>query len=418
VQFLKESFTIGRVLAFGATLGGVYWAWGMFFARDGTGSNVVLGLLLALAAIYLLTVNVGAFLDDTFFARGGREANELVRFARMLLEETTAALKKKKVGFDDAVREALQQRLASVRDALADVEHPGDDGRATPAQLEHLRASLEGLDTELHTALGSGRRGSVFQQLRSLGVAFAVALALRAFVVEPFQIPSGSMIPTLLIGDHLFVARFWYGLSLPFQKDEPKYLARWSVPEPGDVIVFVAPPWVGPNSGDDWIKRVIAGPGQTVRMRDGTLYVDGEPYELVGDGKPARYQDFDEATHSWHLARARHQRERIGDEEHSIYLGHPTKREWPVVVPGSPPRFSGLDCNETECRVKDDHVFVMGDNRDNSSDGRVWGAVPVDNVKGKALFIWMSVDGSARSVDLGRFTLPRFRWERLFDGIE
>ena len=81
------------------------------------------------------------------------------------------------------------------------------------------------------------------------------------------------------------------------------------------------------------------------------------------------------------------------------------------------PDMKGLSCTPDECTVKDGFVFVMGDNRDHSSDGRFWGAVPVDNIKGKALFIWVSVDGSEESVHAGKFTLPRFRWERLFRWI-
>lgn len=419
---LTKVVSPGRVIAFFVTLAGVYYAWGAVFTPGGTGSNVVLGLLMALAALYLVTTNLGAFLDDAFFTKGDREEAEHLRFADALLDEAEHAVSRSARGkspkLDEKDQGILRDAAEALRQAMADVRAVPADAKPTQAQSEALKTRAERLDKELTGLLGHGRKTSVFGQLRSLGVAFAIALALRAFVVEPFQIPSSSMIPTLLIGDHLFVARFWYGLSLPFVKD-PKYLARWSVPEPGDVIVFTAPPWVGPNAGEDWIKRVIAKEGQAVKMRDGVLYVDDQPYELVGTGEDARYQDYDDATNRWHTSRARHQRERLpSGREHDIYIEHSTTLEWPSFIPGTRAMMPGLDCTASECRVKDGYVFVMGDNRDNSSDGRVWGAVPIDNVKGRALFIWMSVDGSERSVALGRFTLPAFRWGRVFDGIE
>lgn len=417
---LSKLVSPGRVIAFFVTLAGVYYAWGAVFTPGGTGSNVVLGLLMALAALYLVTTNLGAFLDDAFFAKGSREGAEHLRFSDALLEEVEHALKRsrrnKSPKLDEKDQALLEEAANALRQAAADVRAAGDKPSAT--QLEHLKAQTERVDRELQGLLGHGRRTSVLGQLRSLGIAFAIALALRVFIVEPFQIPSSSMIPTLLIGDHLFVARFAYGVSLPFVS-EPKYVARWSVPEPGDVVVFTAPRWVGPNAGEDWIKRVIAKQGQTVKMRGGVLYVDDKPYELVGTGEDARYLDHDDMTNRWHVARARHQRERLpSGAEHSIYVEHQTELEWPSFIPGTRAMMPGLDCTANECRVREGYVFVMGDNRDNSSDGRRWGAVPIDNVKGKALFIWMSVDGSERSVELGRFTLPAFRWERLFQGIE
>lgn len=416
---LSKVVSPGRVIAFFVTLVAVYYAWGAVFTPGGTGSNVVLGLLMALAAIYLVTTNLGAFLDDAFFAKGAREGAEQLRFADALLDEAEHALRrsarKKSPKLDDKDQGLLEEAANALRQAAADVRAAED--KPTAPQLERLKAETDRLDKELQGLLGHGRKSSVLGQLRSLGIAFVIALALRVLVVEPFQIPSSSMIPTLLIGDHLFVARYAYGVSVPFVS-EPKYLARWSVPEPGDVIVFSAPKWVGLNAGEDWIKRVIAKEGQSVKMRAGVLYVDDQPYELVGPGEDVRYLDYDDATGTWHSARARHHRERMPSGHEYGVFEDPNESEWPSFIPGTRSMMPGLDCTPNECRVKDGYVFVMGDNRGNSSDGRRWGAVPVDNVKGKALFIWMSVDGSERSVDLGRFTLPAFRWDRLFQSIE
>lgn len=420
MQKLKRILSPGRLIAFVLTLVLVYYAWGFVFTPGGTGSNVVLGLLLALAAVYLLTTNLGPYLDETFFAKGNREALQLSRYAEGLVDDVERALKrdakKKRPVANEKARDALKERVAALKQALHDVEHPAGDGKPTDAQVDHLRGAIDAVDKEVQAAYGNAQ-GGVFTQLRSLGIAFAVALALRAFVVEPFQIPSSSMIPTLLIGDHLFVARFMYGLQMPFSK-EPTYLVRWSVPKPGDVVVFVAPPHVGSNAGDDWIKRVIAGPGQRVRIVDTVLYVDDVPYEHVNTGPAEGYVDYNEGMRRWTHESARPVKERIGDEVHDIYISEPPQ---PITVNWPAPNvrgLTGLQCDEVECTVEPGYVFVMGDNRDQSSDGRRWGAVPIDNVKGQALFIWMSVDGSERSVDLGRFTLPSFRWERLFQSID
>ena len=439
---LQKFLSPGRAIAFLLTLILVYFAWGFVFTPGGTGSNVVLGLLLALAAIYLLTVNLGAYLDEVFFTKGDKEALHVSRYAKGFADEVERTLKrdakKKKPTVDDKRRAELQGQVATVREAADAVQHPTDaqkpahaqktvDAPKQPAPDKHkdkhndkhkeaLRQALEQLEKGAQAAFGDGHT-SVFAQLRSLGIAFAIALALRAFVVEPFQIPSSSMVPTLLIGDHLFVARFMYGVQLPFAK-EPKYLLRWGNPQPGDVVVFVAPPHVEANAGEDWIKRVIAGPGQRVRIVNSVLYVDDVPYEHVRQGPPESYDDYTEGIQRWHEESAIPIVERVRGADHDIYISQPPRPEtvnWPT---GDGRRRTGLECNDVECTVQDGYVFVMGDNRDHSSDGRSWGAVPIDNVKGKALFIWMSVDGSERSVDLGRFTLPRFRWERLFDGID
>ena len=409
----KRLLTPGHAIAALVLVVVVYEGWGRIFEPGGTGSNVVLGLLIALAGIYLGATNLGPMLDDFIVPAPKRALQKRRRSAFELATDVGRALKddakkKKKRKLDDGKAAALTAKVTEL-EALAET---GD--------LEALDAAIAETDKLVDAGFGHEKTSTAFlAQAKSLGVAFAVAVALRLFLVAPFQIPSGSMIPTLLIGDHLFVFRAMYGLQSPFG-ETPSYFARWAMPKAGDVVVFEAPPWVQRNAGDDWIKRVIALPGQRVKRIEQTVYVDDKPLTQTGSGEPMRYMDHDESVSGpgrWHESVGAYHQEDDQGVVHDTFTDLPPQTgDWPS---NGEPRADakGLSCTDSECTVKDGFVFVMGDNRDHSSDGRVWGAVPVDNLKGKALFIWVSVDGSEESVHVGKFTLPRFRWERLFRWI-
>jgi signal peptidase I len=196
-------------------------------------------------------------------------------------------------------------------------------------------------------------------------VALAVALLLRAFVVEAFQIPSGSMIPTLEIGDHIFVSKFAYGIGIPFTN---KKVVEFSDPQRGDIIVFRYPP----DPSTDFIKRVVGLPGDSVELRHNQVFINGRPMVRERVAGECRYNEGRSPEESrdcelWI--------ESLGSKTHKVYQDpNQPPQDWgPRVVP---PR----------------SVFVMGDNRDNSRDSRVWGFVPYDNVKGRALVVWWSRD--------------------------
>lgn len=188
-------------------------------------------------------------------------------------------------------------------------------------------------------------------------VLFAV-LILRSFVVEPFQIPSASMVPTLRVGDFIAVNKYAYGLRLPVTRTK---ILDVGEPERGDVMVFFPP-----HDERYFIKRVVGLPGDHVQMVDNRLFVNGELMEQ----SPVE-TDF-AAGYGYEIAR-----ENLDGTRHLIRQNRNPGRHGR--------RFSYI--------VPEEHYFMMGDNRDNSSDSREWGAVPESNIVGKAFAVWMHWDG-------------------------
>jgi signal peptidase I len=215
-----------------------------------------------------------------------------------------------------------------------------------PAPSVSVSAEVPAMET------AAARRGKsiVREYAEAIGIALLLALFIRTYVVQAFKIPSGSMLPTLQVGDHILVNKFIYGTELPMLG---RVLPITS-PQRGDVIVFIYP--VDPSK--DFIKRVIAVAGDEVQVRRKHVYINGmpwdDPYAYFGDGEERE--------------RGRSPRDNYG----------------PVTIPP-------------------EHVFVMGDNRDRSYDSRFWGFVDLDQIKGKAFAIYWSWDGTERWV----------RWDRL-----
>jgi signal peptidase I len=209
-------------------------------------------------------------------------------------------------------------------------------------------------------------------------IAAVVALFIRQFGVEAFKIPSGSMIPTLTIGDHLLVNKFLYGPRIPFTDSR---FFTGAEPKRGDIIVFKFPE----DESKNFIKRVVGVPGDKIEIRKGILLLNDQPVQVMelkndGDRGPGSGQ-----APSW--GKPRVFEERLGSVTHRIqYLRDQSGYDFaPVLVPK-------------------ESVFVMGDNRDNSQDSRVWKFVKYEKILGKALIIYWSWDGSD-----GRW----LRWERI-----
>lgn len=221
------------------------------------------------------------------------------------------------------------------------------------------------------------REPVVVEYARSFFPVVLAVLVLRSFVVEPFRIPSGSMMPTLLVGDFILVNKFAYGIRLPVLNSKVLEVGE---PEHGDVVVFRYPQ----DPGVDYIKRVVGVPGDRVAYYNKTVYINGQPAEqdslgiYTGEGAGAV------------MTGAEQRMELLDGVSHHILVrnGQPSV-EGEFVVPAG-------------------QYFVMGDNRDNSNDSRYWGTVPEENLVGKAFLIWMNYDGEAGGVS----------WSRIGSGID
>jgi len=422
---MNKRITKGKVLAglIAVVIAGIFW--NMFFPPGGSGANILLGIFVAVFFIYYFAGYVGSLFDAEFFPGGSKKRARLYRSLGNFIKESKehlAAIKKSKKKTKKAGSALLEFEQALAHAELVETR-VREQWKQHSLMAEHekiLTEAYQRLEMTSKAIFSLDRSWRFLYGLPSLILALLLALILREFIIEPYQIPSGSMIPTLLVGDHLFVSKYYYGLSKPFSSD-PDFIFQWRKPKPGDVVVFKAPDYVGRHAGQAWIKRVIATEGQTVKMANNVLYVDGVPYEHITPEESVDYMDFFgfgvANGGTWRKQTALRTMEKIGDVEHQIYLapfGSSLGPYWPT---GRESGMPGLSCSEGSCKVKEGYVFVMGDNRGNSADSRVWGALPVSRIKGKANFIWMSVDGSGQSVKLGPFNLPKFRFDRWFTSI-
>lgn len=277
----------------------------------------------------------------------------------------------------------------------------GDKKTAAPADAE---TGLWGrLDDLLHRLLGANYpKGTKLREwiwnetVQTVVYAFAIAIVVRVVAFEPFNIPSGSMYPNLMVGDYLFVSKYPYGYSRhSFPFSFPPFDGRIieGAAERGDVAVFKEPR----QNETDFIKRVIGLPGDRIQMIGGVLHINGEPVK----------------------------RERIEDYPLPDNYGRTTLvRQYTETLPdGSSHRIIetngdvGYNDNTRVYNVPAEHYFMMGDNRDNSSDSRVIGPVPAMNMVGRAEILFFSTDGSARLWEFWRWPFAT-RYSRLFDSVE
>ncbi len=211
------------------------------------------------------------------------------------------------------------------------------------------------------TGIKKTGKSVVREYIEAILIAVLLALFIRSFIVQAFKIPSGSMLPTLQIGDHLLVNKFIYGIKIPMNGAT---LIPWKTPEHDDIVVFRFPK----DRSIDYIKRVIGVAGDTIEIKDKQLYLNGA----------------------------------LTNNPHAYYTGND------IMKASNGPRD-----NMGPVTVPEGHIFVMGDNRDNSYDSRFWGFVDVNEVLGKAFILYWSWNLKEPLLSVDRFT--SIRWGRIGD---
>ena len=236
------------------------------------------------------------------------------------------------------------------------------------------------------------KAGGLFENVKTIIYAGLIAIGIRTVAFEPFNIPSGSMIPTLLVGDYLFVSKYSYGYSrysLPLSP--PLFSGRifGSLPKRGDVAVFKLPR----DTSEDYIKRIIGLPGDTIQMKDGQLYINGQQVQRTADG------DYTDDSDGPAIVLRRYIETLPNGVKHPILKASDD---------------GPLD-NTQEYHVPPGYVFAMGDNRDNSLDSRVLNAVgyiPEENLVGRAEVLFFSIDATAPWWQVWEWPFE-IRWGRL-----
>lgn len=243
----------------------------------------------------------------------------------------------------DAAFFAPRRRIATAADA-DDPAGTGEEGVAPPTEVPEAPEAPK-----------------LVEYARSFFPIFLIVLVLRSFVAEPFRIPSGSMMPTLLVGDFILVNKYTYGIRLPVLDNK---VVELNAPRRGDVIVFRSPE----DPSTPFIKRVVGVPGDHIAYYNKILYVNGEAAEQESIGK------YEGVGSGVSMTGASLRNEKLDGHAHKI-----------LIQPGMPTL-------EGKMVVPEGHYFVLGDNRDNSRDSRFWGTVPDELLIGKAFLIWMNWD--------------------------
>ncbi len=336
----------------------------------------------------------GALVGMRTLVKPFRQLRQARHMAEEVVDELDGLLKKNPTALKDKAREEILGLREQVLTAM-----PGPDAAA-------IRTATELLDGAMDKHLSKWRKGGAFDFGSGFAKALLVALLIRSVLVEPFKIPSGSMIPTLEIGDQIFVNKFIYGVRIPFTNFVPFQIVR--PPRRGDVIVFNNP--VQPDK--DFVKRVVGIPGDKIEVEGRQVSINDVPLELKTEADP--YLLWDQNGSTWSEGYRSLSREKLDGVVHFTLHDRSNSRGFngnPITVP-------------------EKSVFVMGDNRDNSEDSRYGlgcpsGAgctpegglngvefVPYGSIKGKAMVIWLSLGHGGLFSDL--FGGTGLRTDRFF----
>ncbi len=293
-----------------------------------------------------------------------------------LLNSTKSIIKANKNDISLDTRNIINERIKLLEESL-DLN-----------DQERIESSYSSLKNFYEQNLSQYSKSKLRQNVEAIVIALCLALLIRTFIVQPFKIPSGSMIPTLLIGDHLLVNKFIYGTKIPFM--DIRIFPVEDIKR-GDVIVFKFPGNDSVNEGVHYIKRAIGLPGDEVNIEGRDVYINGEKIKQVYEGNYKYFEQGTEVTTDKYIDTLS---ENIFDVIYKKSSINTTKGKtnFPITIP-------------------EGNIFVLGDNRDNSYDSRFWGFVPIESISGKAFLIHWSWNFDNDNI------FSKVRWNRIFSSI-
>ncbi|HSG31321.1 MAG TPA: signal peptidase I [Thermodesulfobacteriota bacterium] len=308
------------------------------------------------------------------------EEKKIESSAKQTISDIKSVLVKSDGLIDSSIKNKFGEKITAIEHSL---------NQKNIQDTKRLNQELRELESE---HLSKFIKSKLRQNIESLIIALFLALFVREFIVQPFKIPSGSMIPNLLVGDHLLVTKFIYGTKIPFTNIQ--ILPGIKNIEHGDVIVFIYPNGDKEPSkkGVHYIKRVVGLPGDSITIKKRNLYINGKQIPL----KFTSSYDSNSLNDTTYVDE--YEEDLFNHKHKVIYRNGKESTDKGIFIPFD--------------KVPEGHYFVMGDNRDNSKDSRYWGLVPFENISGKALLTHWSWD------DRNSKLISDVRWERIFKLIK